>query len=500
MRHSLPTSGTGTALFFTILLILATAFLPLTSHAQSILPASQMGYARVGKYMYVQGGFIQTTPVNRTLTGQVYSLDLSTSWSVDSPPWKQLYSETPSFLPKLVALPNNQTIYSYGLNYSAQYDITSNTWTNLNPGNPPEPWVFGFVPIIDPNSGSIYLAGFYYMNVYNPQYNSWSNVSMIPPTLFPERYFPQGGYNRARKSIMYFGGFYNLTTWCTTSSVTEYTIDTKQWTTLMPGGQVPGPRADHCLAFSEDGNTLILWGGRVPIAPGNTVAQQNQPTAEIYLLNIASNSWTKGQDAPSAVIYPSCAVVGNLLVTWGGENTNNIISGVMVFNLTSLLWVSNYTPPAYYVASSNSTTPTQPSPTPSPTNIGAIVGGSVGGVIVLAILGFILYKRRNGYDVVGKPAPVSAVIAGPPGGGRTGGGGQPYSDAGLSGNIRPNYYQEPVPVVYEKPFDPNYQQYSQFKGQVQRAPQGEQPAGWNNGDWVQGPRNPQGQYEIHHGP
>ncbi|KAF9396707.1 hypothetical protein BGX21_009426 [Mortierella sp. AD011] len=324
MRPSQPTTGMGSALFL-ILLILA---ITLTSHAQNISAASQMGFIRAGKYMYVQGGFIQTTPVNRTLTGQVYSLDLSEPWSLDSPPWKQLESETPSFLPKLVALPSNETIYSFGLNYSAQYDVTSNTWTSLNPGNPPEPWIFGSVPIVDPTSGYIYLAGFYYMNVYSPKYDSWTNSS-IPTDVYPERFFPQGGYNRARKSLMYFGGYYNLTTWCTMSYVTEFTIGSKQWNTLSPSGQIPGPRADHCLAFSEDGNTLILWGGRVPITQGNTVAEQNQPTAEIYLLDFSSNTWAKGEDAPIAIMYPSCTVVGDQLVTWGGESSSSIISNVM---------------------------------------------------------------------------------------------------------------------------------------------------------------------------
>lgn len=80
-------------------------------------------------------------------------------------------------------------------------------------------------------------------------------------------------------------------------------------------------------------------------------------------------------------------------------------SPVLVYNIASNSWVSDYVPPASYVAAASaSATGAKPTGTGTGTggdgsggsNTGAIVGGIVGAIVVIgAIAGFMIYRRRQ---------------------------------------------------------------------------------------------------------
>ncbi|KAF9100969.1 hypothetical protein BGX27_000166 [Mortierella sp. AM989] len=459
--------------FFIIIALLIAAA---TTKAQNILSASQVGYLRVDRFMYVLGGYTQVEAGQRSLTNQFFSLDLSKSWSTDSPPWEMLSPSAPNFLPKCVAVSKNQTILSFsptsnGLNVG-KYDIVNNNWTYIVPSTP-EYLGIGIQPMFDPETNLIYIASLSYMNMFNYNNNIWAQVA-IPSNIFSERYFPAAGINLPRRSIMYHGGYTNLQTWNQQTNLTEYLIDSSEWNTVTTTGDVPGPRADHCLAFSEDGNTLIIFGGRVPNT-NTTVALQNHPTSEIYLLNLDSKIWKKGPNAPRGVIYPACVVAGEQLVSWGGEDFGGIIPALYIFDLSKLQWVNDYTAPAYYGGIATTSPPTstnslQPTPNPSSSNLGLIIG-SVGGVLaVLAIIGvFIFYRRRNG-----KFSELPQTSA-------KGNGG--YTEEGLEGNIRPISTPGSIALEPQNKYNP-----------PARNPEGIQQSEWGHPGYTSHPRNPQGPY------
>ncbi|KAF9197539.1 hypothetical protein BGZ49_001979 [Haplosporangium sp. Z 27] len=173
---------------------------------------------------------------------------------------------------------------------------------------------------------------------------------------------------------------------------------------------IPTPRADFCMAISDDSNNIVVFGGRTSISPQTFVGT-------IYILDISTTSWKQGPSLSFSRIYSACTIVGNQFVAWGGSDGNNTSSGTpLVYDLTSNLWVNNYTAPAYYAnaphPSSGSGTSSTGSggnggsngtggPTDSSSNtgsgsvpVGAIAGGVVGALLV-GVLGATLFFVRK---------------------------------------------------------------------------------------------------------
>ncbi|KAG0335368.1 hypothetical protein BG000_007554 [Podila horticola] len=195
--------------------------------------------------------------------------------------------------------------------------------------------------------------------------------------------------------------------------VTEYSPTTTKWSVLPTSGSPPSPSADQCSAVSEDGKTLIVFGGRTSIVtPAFTGA--------LHILDIGTGVWTAGPSQTTPRIYAVCELVGDQFVVWGGSaDANNTLPSVqpIVFDVTLNKWVDSYKAPAYYL----NNPPSKPNPTSgsgsngsggtnsnggasgssgsggsSSVGLGPIIGGIVGGLAVIGvIIGFLLYRRRQ---------------------------------------------------------------------------------------------------------
>ncbi|KAF9997150.1 hypothetical protein BGZ65_007264, partial [Modicella reniformis] len=221
------------------------------------------------------------------------------------------------------------------------YSINQNSWTPSVVSTSGE-LLQAIRAICDPLTGLVYINGADNMNIYNPVTNSLQHDA-IPPETFMVRFFSGAIYNSVRRSIMYMGGLTGALQWEERSSITEYTITTRAWSTFATTGQIPTPRADHCMAVSEDGNTIVIFGGRIPT--NYTASTPTNFTGTFYVLDVLSRTWT--QEPPSSPrLYTACIIVGDQFLAWGGfDGVSTVSTTPIVFDLTKRQWVTSYTAP-----------------------------------------------------------------------------------------------------------------------------------------------------------
>ncbi|KAF9423628.1 hypothetical protein BGZ76_003640 [Entomortierella beljakovae] len=427
------------------------SLLLLTSHAQAPLGATGSAYARLGKYFHIQGGTIFDAN-ERVTTGQHFALDLSTAWSTGTPVWKTLRAGNPprnsggwgDFLTGISSIDNN-TFYTFrtipsGIGVGI-YSVPTDTWSYTNYTNVALDTIDGgFSPILDPKQNLIYINGLVNTSIYDPKTNAWLSPVSNPAGM-PSRIYGRASYIPDISSILYVGGYPLSQLWEAGLAITALNIgqgfsNLVRYNLLFYGdddddddddgakptnsyteatGDIPSARADFCMARSEDGNKIVLQGGRTQLNANTFSITPSGFSTEIFVLDVKSQKWTKGASMTSPRIQSACVIVGDQFISWSGSmgDTNNdpfaqriIGSEITIFNINSLQWVHSYTPPAYMSNSSTQTTDSpsqtngpQPSsshaPNPGP-NSGAIIGGVVAGVaVVIGIVGFLIFRRRK---------------------------------------------------------------------------------------------------------
>lgn len=174
----------------------------------------------------------------------------------------------------------------------------------------------------------------------------------------------------------------------------------------------------------DDGKTLVVFGGRTSIVTPTF-------TGSIHLLDITTGAWSTGLPQSTPRIYTACTLVGDQFVAWGGSaDANNTLPSVqpIVFDTTLKKWADAYKPPQYYIdnppkkptpssgsgsnggsgsggggtgggsggGSSNNGDGPGPGSDSTHSGLVPIIGGVVGGLVVItAIVGFLVYRRRQ---------------------------------------------------------------------------------------------------------
>ncbi|KAG0206036.1 hypothetical protein BGX33_007609 [Mortierella sp. NVP41] len=418
------TLSTITMLIASTLLVLLSV-LPTTYSqplVQPLVPISveQFAFARAGPKAYMIGGVSKENDTVRTTSGQVFSLDLSVSWKTSSPPWKALASVAPVYFIHAVAAPDNQSIIviKRGVNESLSYPIYR-IITNLWDANPANPMTVlesrqGIKPVIDPLTWNIYMNAWTNLDVYNTNTSTYSYYPM-PPNTFTSRFFAGSCYNAARRSIMYYGGLNGTIKFDPAATyISEYSIAAQQWSNFTATGTPPEPRSDFCMTASEDGNKVVVFGGR--IEKNMTATPPVDFTGSFYILDVVARTWTRAPDS-SLRSYMGCLIIGNQFLVWGGSDGNNTLPITpIVFDFTLNRWVDSYTAPDYYLNPAKTTSkganPTSPSTSLPATalsesnNLGAILGGTFGALFVIAVsaMVYLFLKRREDKIKYGTPS------------------------------------------------------------------------------------------------
>ncbi|KAG0378249.1 hypothetical protein BGX24_004390 [Mortierella sp. AD032] len=407
-------------------------FLSLLPAAYSQLPAAvpfpveQFAFARAGPKAYMIGGKTVENGVTKATTGQVMSLDLTVSWKAASAPWQALAQIAPVYFINAVAAPDNQSIIviKRGVNESLSfptYRIATNAW-DPNPvtSSPVQESRQGIRPVMDPLTWNIYINAWTYLDVFNTNTSNFQYLNM-PPNTFTSRFFSGSCYNKARHSLMYFGGLNgSIQIDPAATYVSEYSIGTNLWSNFTAAGTPPEPRADFCMAASEDGNRVVVFGGRIQT---NTTA--NPPanfTGTFYILDTVTRQWTKGPDS-TLRSYMGCLIVGDQFLAWGGsDGINTITTPPIIFDFKLNQWVDTYTPPNYLLNWPKTTTtrigvapavtngaalaPPTTTPESKSNNLGAILGGTFGALFVIAVsaMVYLFLKRREDKIKYGTPS------------------------------------------------------------------------------------------------
>ncbi|KAG0249994.1 hypothetical protein BG011_008735 [Mortierella polycephala] len=377
-------------LFLSATLALAAVFTPLSHAQEAPVGNRRMGYAQLNDVLYVQGGFDSDT------LSHLFSLDLSTSWSVPSVPWTKLRDGQSTSHLALVPVDAASNGGSQGSllaiggmgnptlpAFFSQFDVGAGSWSNLTSVKSPYPHLEGHAAVSDPNTGLVYLVGgsgdndaYNLLTVYDPR--SRSMVSHQPATAANSITDAAAVWSSVRNTILTFGG-----TRAPPATVqgmggdgvlSEYDPSTKEWKTMATTGDIPPARLDHCMTASEDGSKIVVFGG----------SDANEYFGTVYILDVKSAKWKQGRAAPVARTRMACAFHSYQLIAWGGSsgsNRNTMLPNIpSVYSLNQNKWTQNYT-----VDEKEGTTST---------------GGIVGGIFAIALIGacigiYIMRKRKR---------------------------------------------------------------------------------------------------------
>ncbi|KAF9407259.1 hypothetical protein BGZ76_006147 [Entomortierella beljakovae] len=351
--------------------------------------------------MYALGGFTYNPDAE---TGQTFSIDLSTSWSIHSPVYTQLPSMvTGTQIPS--ALIDNEIWYviSGGTNSGAvgyEYNITSQSWRTLSPQlNITEK---GRSAVYSPITRRVYVPNGSRRSlepsvllIYDYDSGSYFDVDMPPVISDIINY--SSAWAPTIQSVLVFGGKLG-NTWNTRNGLFAYS-SVDGWENRITYGAIPPERAMACLVSAYSGSKMILFGGTTS---GSDPLSNGVIYGDIYILDVATSTWTKGTNAPAALggVYGHiCAYSNDQLIVWGGYSVESTTNDAFVYNLKTSTWTDKFV--SLKESQSDHSKPGQggkndhDDQNPKPNSV-PIIAGAVGGAVALvAIVGFILYRRKS---------------------------------------------------------------------------------------------------------
>ncbi|KAF9957765.1 hypothetical protein BGZ72_001431 [Mortierella alpina] len=206
------------------------------------------------------------------------------------------------------------------------------------------------------------------LSVYDPK--SQSMVSQHSATAATSLTDVGAVWSTTRNTILTFGGSRAPpaeTKGLGGADLDEYDPASKTWKTMFGMLHIQG-------LCAEDGSTIVLFGG----SDGSTYFDT------IYILDVGSGKWKKGQSAPVTRTRMACGFHSHQFVAWGGSSagsrTTMLNNLPIIYNLNDDKWTDEYSATEKPAKSSNT--------------------GTIIGVLVLIILvgvgaGLFIVKRRR---------------------------------------------------------------------------------------------------------
>ncbi|KAG0221198.1 hypothetical protein BGX31_010104 [Mortierella sp. GBA43] len=186
----------------------------------------------------------------------------------------------------------------------------------------------------------------------------------------------------SRNTILTFGGSRAppaSTQGLGSGELNEYDPASKTWNTMSTSGDVPPARLDHCMAASDDGSKVVVFGG--------TSDNLNEYFNTIYVLDVKNGKWKQGQSASVARTRMACAFHSSQFIAWGGSSSSSrttMLNNIpIVYNLNNNKWTDNYNADETPKASSSSS------------NVGKLVGALVAMFVIAIGVGYFVMKKRQ---------------------------------------------------------------------------------------------------------
>ncbi|KAF9986203.1 hypothetical protein BGZ75_002083 [Mortierella antarctica] len=384
--------STRTSLASLSYLLFASSSLLLAVSAQALVPIAVWGPAythQEGKSFIIQGG----QSAEKTLVTQTFSIDLSTAWDTSAVPYTRLADGPSNYVHASALLKDKQNWVVVTNGTVNEYSLTLGTWSSSGSTYLGK---YDRVPAAaDPDTDLIYFPNSYFnQTVQMLQYDisrRYVNFFEMHPAL-ANVFSYSATWNTQLRKMVVFGG-------AITGNIVNnnlYTWDrVNLWVAVAQKGDIPPPRRSACMVSAYNGAKIVVFGGLNQLA--------NSALSDIYVLDVATMTWTKGADAggPSARTETACAVTNDLFIAWGGAGVNTVITSnlTVIYNLKRNIWQSTYSPkpdPGSTPSSGAGGGDGSGDPPESKSNMGAIIGGVVGGVVVIALaIGFFVYRRKQ---------------------------------------------------------------------------------------------------------
>ncbi|KAF9206273.1 hypothetical protein BGZ49_002717 [Haplosporangium sp. Z 27] len=328
--------------------------------------------------MYIQGGRSYSGS-NGVLT-QMFSIDLTTSWSADSPAYKQmpdgLYS---SRVANTLIGDNNWFFVVNQTGYA--YNIPGSNWTNIGSQSSISSSL-GLAAASNPVTGRVYIpngykdsvTGLVYLMIYY-SVEQQLNYNTMPSSLNNIINY-NAVWTPTISSVLVFGGNVDGY-WTTNNNLNAYSPDSG-WSSPSVKGSVPPARTLACMVAANSGATIVVFGGVASSVTNTSGAAYN----DIYFLDVASYTWTRGADLNigGGRASHSCAASGDYFISWGGYGDTDSTVNTLIYNMKTNTWTNQYAPPS-----------------PSKSNSVPIIAGCVAGAVVIILLvgGFIWHRKRS---------------------------------------------------------------------------------------------------------
>ncbi|KAG2201998.1 hypothetical protein INT47_000537 [Mucor saturninus] len=361
-----------------------------------------------GKTFLIQGG---ENMLYKKFANKTIAFDTSTNKWLKKQPYtegdsgtRQIYDST------AVILPNNMVGFYGGLEQSANTSVILKTPT-------------GATMNYDSKNGS--YIGFSSIKMYSPTSNTWADLS--PQLNVPLDFYPNtqsATINPGSGKIYYFGGlFYTPANDGVAAKIPlswGYTFNTvsSSWTNETFGGSVPSERIYHTTNLLPNSQDIILYGG--------TESGDKASTDYCFTLNLSNNEWTKhaNVNVPSNLHGPrfthSAVLVDSTLFVLFGRGIDGTFSPSLitidVSDATNIAYKSSYSLSNSTLnnATNNPTSNTTSNITENNPNEGekdknaksldnssrGLSSGATGGIsagcaILLGVILFIFYRRRQ---------------------------------------------------------------------------------------------------------
>jgi N-acetylneuraminic acid mutarotase len=197
-----------------------------------------------------------------------------------------------------------------------EYDLNTNTWTNMAPLVAPF-GLLGAEMVYDAESDRMILFGGLDVETFEPFDDTWtydlnSNTwsKMDPEVSPPARNFPAMAYDDSADRVILFGGYPSLNdTW-------SYDFNTDTWEPMEPADK-PSRRLYCDMVYDPVSGRMVLFGGA-------STANEN-PLDDTWAYDYGTNTWTElsPETHPSergwyAAVYSSNAQ--RVLLFGGGRN------------------------------------------------------------------------------------------------------------------------------------------------------------------------------------
>jgi hypothetical protein len=236
--------------------------------------------------MWVMGGLINT---NDALTGQMFSIDLSTSWSTSIPARKRLPDEMVTRDMASALTEDNKNWFILSNSTAYKYNLATLSLTTIEKNS--NFWGGSTRAATDPEAGEIYVPnGYDYlltgdtMLSYKPYLNKFYYHDKQPN--LEKLLVYSVAWSAGLRSMLLFGGM-DSRTGITNNDLYAYN-EASGWRLLSVKGDIPSPRRSSCFVPAYQGTKMVLFGG--------LTTTLGRALGDIYILDVMTLTWTRGPD------------------------------------------------------------------------------------------------------------------------------------------------------------------------------------------------------------